>query len=354
MTVVYTPGHGLVADTLIMHGVVRALAHMGIYDAWVERVGERYRIEFEGKPRKLVETDIGEALLRSAKLYLTEGVLKDPLRKINDTNPNFSVFRSWVSDLAEAVSEADLLDFTPDHRERRREGRSRSKALITLHISLSSVYGKYYPRDFLVTEGVQYSVCGTCFAFANVGLTYGAAALVAREGNDLDVVLMSVAPVDRVAAVDLLVMQRLTEGYTVLRGRGAPLLAAPMYWLSTGETLYAVDAELDLVVWRVGKSGNFIRSLDVVSIPVDNLMTFVAEVKRRVKAWPRLVKTIMQHAPETLARLTEFVIYGGDLYGVIRELATLRCYEKQRHGEELCVGEAASVIADVLVGLKAW
>jgi len=348
MTVVYTPGHGLVTDTLIMHGIVRALAHMGIYDAWVERFGERYRIEFDGRPRKLVETDIGEALLRSAKLYLTEGVLTGPLRKINDTNPNFSAFRSWVSDLAEAVSEADLLDFTPDHREKRREGRSRSKALTTLHISLSSVYGKYYPRDFSVTEGVQYSVCGTCFAFANVGLAYGATALVAREGNDLDVVLMSVAPVDRVSAVDLLVIQRLTEGYTVLRGRGAPLLAAPMYWLSTGETLYAVDAELDLVVWRVAKSGNFIRSLDVVSIPVDNLMKFVAEIKRRIKAWPRLVDRLMQQAPETLAQLTEFVIYGGDLYSIARELAALRC------GEELCIGEAASIIADVLVGLKAW
>ena len=344
MTTIYTPGHGLVTDTLIMHGVVRVLAHMGIYDMRVRRLGERYEITFDGKPKKIADTDIAELMQLSANKYLEEKRAVGPLRKIQQVNINVAarVFGSWVSDLAQAILNADITDLTQDHKERRREGRTTSKTLNTLHIALSSVYGKYAQRDYSVRGNLQYGVCDTCFTLANIGLVYGAAALVARKADRHDVIFMSVAPADEIDGRDLLVMQRLTEGYRIV-GEEMPLLAAPIYWLSTGETLYATDAELDLVIWRNVRSGNFLRSLDATTINLERLAKFIAEAKHYLRNWPRIVEDLARNAPETLAKLTEYVLFGGDPYAVARELATIRC------GEQPCIKDLKKLI-DVFLG----
>ncbi|MEM4489249.1 MAG: hypothetical protein QXK88_10750, partial [Desulfurococcaceae archaeon] len=43
----YTPGHNVFTDTLIMHGLVRILSWIGANEGEVERIGERYKIEVE-------------------------------------------------------------------------------------------------------------------------------------------------------------------------------------------------------------------------------------------------------------------------------------------------------------------
>jgi len=341
---VYTPGHGVVTDALIMHGVVRALAHMGIYDAWVERVGERYRIEFAGRPRRLVETDIGEALLRSANLYIKDNTPTGPLKKLFDVNPKLSDFREWVADLAQAVNLADIMDLTEDHRRRRGEGRSERRAYPPLYLLLGPEFGNYRQRDFAVEGGVYYRFCDTCFTLANIGLMYGAAALVAREGGRTDVTLMSLAPSFRSSAADILLVQRVAEGYK-LAGRAVPTLAAPMYWLSVSETLYD-GADFDLIVWHLAKIGNFVKVLDVATLPAGRLMEFVAEVRLREKSWPEVAERVMQHAPEALAKLAEVVLYGGDVYHTVKELAATEC-----NGAP-CFGGALRAVAEVLAGLK--
>jgi len=338
---VYTPGHGLVADTLIMHGVVRALAHMGIYDAWVERVWEnRYRIVFKGEPRRLVDTDIGEAVLRSANLYITEGAPAGPLRKIFDVNPKLSDFREWASDLAQAVPHADLLDLAEDHKERRREGCSKSAALPPLYLPI----GPEFKDRCTTEEGAHYRACDTCFALASIGLVYGATALVARDKGGVDATFMSLAPTFRAPAADVLLMQRMSEGYRLIE-RPVPTLAAPMYWLSTGEALYDGAVEFDLVIWRVAKVDKFIKVLGITTAPASRLMRFVTEVRARERGWPKIVERIVSQAPEVLAKLAEAVIYGGNVYSAVRQLSAVEC------GGEPCLGGALHAVAEALSSL---
>jgi len=345
LTAVYTPGHGPVTDVLIVHGLLRALAHMGIYDAWVERIGERYRITFKGRPRRLADTDIGETLLRSAKIYLTEGVPSGPLRKIFLANPKVSDYREWVADLAQAVPNADLLELTTeDHKARRREGRSKSLARPPLYLPLGPEFGRWRQEDFSAEGGVHYRVCDACFALANIGLAYGAAVLAAKSENGVDVVLASPAPAGRVHAADVLLLQRVFEGYREVE-RPTPANAAPLYWLSVGETLYD-GAEVDFVVWRIERAGNYVRVLDVETVPGRSITEFVAELKLHVLRWPAVAERLARHAPETLARLAELALYGGDAYGAVRELALLDC------GGEPCLGDAASALAEVLVSVR--
>jgi len=338
-TAIYTPGHGPVADTLIMHGLLRALAHMGIYDVWVERIGERYRIEFAGRPRRLADTDVGEAILRSVKIYLTEGVPLGPLRKIFAASPKAD-HREWATDLAQAVPNADLLELTEDHKAKRREGRGKNPAHPPLYLPLGPEFGRWRQEGFSAEGGVHYRVCDTCFALANIGLAYGAAVLAAKSGSGVDAVLASPAPAGRVRAADLLLLQRVFEGYREVE-RPMPAAAAPLYWLSVGETLYD-GAEVDFVVWRIAKVGNYIRVLGVETVPGRGLMEFAAEVKLRAPRWPAVAARLAKHAPEALARLAELALYGGDAYSAIKELASLGC------GGEPCLGDVAGALAEVL------
>ncbi len=123
-----------------------------------------------------------------------------------------------------------------------------------------------------------------------------------------------------------------------------PLLAAPLYWLSTGETLYATDADLELVVWRVAKSGNFQRALDAAALNLRRLMEFIADVKYVLDGWPHAAERLVTEAPEVLALLTEYVLYGGDLYAVARSLAATSCDGKP------CV-DGASLLVKTLARL---
>ncbi len=342
---VLTPGHDLVTDTLIMHGIVRVLAYMGIYDAVVERRGERYIVEFDGWAGKLDKTDLARQILLDAEVYRETRRPVGLLHKINEANINLAVFDNWVSDLSQALLDADLGELSEGHREKFEEGRSRSKKLVTLHITLSPLYGRYRQREYSIEEGIQYKVCNTCFSLANIGFMYGAAALIVRRGADKDVILMSPAPADKIDAMDILLLQRLTETYkTIERVGGMPLLAAPLYWLSTGETLYVTDADLELVVWRVAKSGNFQRALDAATLNLRRLMEFVADVKYVLDGWPHAAGRLVTEAPEVLALLTEYVLYGGDLYAVARSLAA-SC------GGKPCVDEA-SLLVKILA--KLW
>jgi len=339
---IYTPGHGLVADALIMHGVVRALAHMGIYDAWIERIWEnRYRVVFKGESRKLIDVDIGESLLRSANLFLTEGTLVGPLKKIFDVNPKISDFREWASDLAQALPYVDLLDLVEDHKERRGEGCSKSVAHPPLYLPI----GPEFKDRCTAEEGAHYRVCDTCFTLANLGLVYGATALVVREKSDIDVTFMSLVPTFRALATDVLLIQRMSEGYKLIE-RPVPTLAAPMYWLSTGETLYDGASEFDLVIWRVVKINGVFKVLNVTTVPAVRLMRFVAEVRVLKREWPKVVERVVGKAPEALAKLAEVVIYGGNTHSVVKQLSTVVC-----NGEP-CLGDALHAVAEALSNLE--
>ena len=328
---IYTPGHDVFADTLIMHGVVRHLAASGIVEGYVERLGERYKISFEGEPRALADIESVELLLFEIERYVVDG--EEPvgrLRKIFDANINISATRSWLAQLSEALVNAELSVFTLDHKAKFREGRTDSRRLFTVYPTLSPIYGKYFIENRVAKENKAFGVCHTCFAYLNIGFLYGATTIVIITRDGRRVVQLTPAPRGRISIADLALLQRLTEGYLV-RSQEMPTLAYPLYWLSTGETLYATEESLDILVWVTEKRGNFQRVTDAMALDLSRIMEFIAEVKNKTRGWPKFVECLALNGPEILAQLTEVVLFGGDEYTVVRALSTSgKCAEDWR------------------------
>lgn len=325
---IYTPGHDVVADTLIMHGVVWHLVASGVVEGLVERVGDRYKISFKGEPRALADIETVELFLFEIARYIKEG--EEPvgrLRKIYDANINLSVTKSWFAQLSEALIEAKLDAFTLDHRARFREGRAASRKLSTVYITLSPVYGKYFIENRVAKENKPFGVCSTCFAYLNLGFLHGVATIVVNTNGGKRVIQLTPAPRGRIPLVDLALLQRLTEGY-LIRDLEMPNLAYPLYWLSTGETLYATDEPLDILVWVTEKRGNFQRVTDAMSLDLSRIMDFIAEVKYRTERWPNFVECLASDSPEALAQLAEIVLFGGDEYSIMRTLSRTKCAEE--------------------------
>lgn len=95
----YTPGHSLVTDSLIMHGMVRYLVWAGgARRGSVERIGERFRIIInenvdESKAvRELVRLQ-GQCV-STAKKGEAIGLF---LRKVWTSNVNEPTFPAWLS-----------------------------------------------------------------------------------------------------------------------------------------------------------------------------------------------------------------------------------------------------------------
>lgn len=333
---VYTPGHDLFADTLIMHGVVRHLVASGVVEGRVERIGERYKIVFERDPRPLADIETVELLLLEIERYVKAG--EEPvgrIRKIFDANINISATKSWFAQLSEALVEAKLSAFTVDHRERFKEGRSTSKKLSTVYITLSPMYGKYFIENRVAKENKPFGVCSTCFAYLNLGFLYGVATIVIDAANGKKVVQLAPAPRRHISISDLVLLQRLTEGYLRLKW-DMPTLAYPLYWLSTGETLYATEDPVDVLVWATEKRGNFQRVTDAMTLDLSRIMDFIAEVKHKTKRWPKFVECLASENPETLAQLAEVVLFGGDEYAVVRAVAAIeKCVERWSQVDKL-------------------
>lgn len=324
---IYTPGHGLAADTLIMHGVVRHLVNAGITDGVVKRIGERYAIEVDKTPPKPEQLETTTALIDQVRAYQT---LKDPaaieytkLGKIYRSNINPSVFDKWIADMAESLKEADLADLTdPQHKKKRREGRTTSKTMYTVYLTFTPTYGKYTIQDYRAYDNKKYGVCPTCFAMLNIGLLHGAAALVRATATDIDVILLTPAPAAETPIIDIAIIQRLTERYTRL-DKEIPTAAAPIYWLSTGETLYATDTPMELLTWRIQKTGNFQRATDTITTDLGKLLQFVAELKWQTPKWPKCAQWLIDndHA-DILADIFHYAIHKGEYYPIARKLTT--------------------------------
>ena len=166
-----------------------------------------------------------------------------------------------------------------------------------------------------------------------MGFLYGVATIVINTRDGRRVVQLTPAPRERISIVDLALLQRLTEGY-LSRPLEMPTLAYPLYWLSTGETLYATEEPLDILVWVTEKRGNFQRVTDAMALDLSRIMDFVAEVKNKTRGWPNFVECLASESPEALAQLAEVVLFGGDEYAVVRVLATAsRTDAGKRRGE---------------------
>lgn len=343
----YTPGHNIVTDTLIMHGIVRYLMWLGVREGSVERTGERYIIEVketrwggEERPREL---DTIRSLLDVEETRLVS--------KIEASTVNRSVVKSWISRLNRSIKSFKSIDVYRDidHRVSSREGREKkqrgkSRGVDSLlYLPLGPLYGKYSSSSYYEPgfEEMNYYVCDTCFLMANLGLLYGSYVLryvlrrdKASGGKRRTIsIMISLAPRERAELRDVLVIQRAFElQYRRLGGeRGRteiPFLVAPLVALSFGETLYALDTDIDAVVWVYEQSGGSQRIPLTTIINASSLLEAVAWIKHYVPRWPRLLSDCFLCQEERcsatpLLPLVENILNGtvhDNIYIIVREI----------------------------------
>jgi len=318
MTCITTPGHGIVTDTLIMHGIVK-LFHVDK----VRRIGDRYEIcgDFSkmGEIVEIIREELEEYSRNSnvARYSIYLG-------KILDSNINVSVTDSWLKSFAESLNEIKDVEkaYTEDHKVRYKEGRSKSKALYNLYLPLGFIYGKYTVDNYdAVTK--EYRVCGKCFSLSNLGLIFGTAIIRYISGNNADVTLISLIPEDEMERDELLLIERFVEGKSENINIELTLKSVLVYALFFGETIYSFDSKVDALVWRLEKSGNFQRALQPEIFDITSLLDKIARLKSMSPDYTKILTLLVNKDygdQSILDDLAEFLLFGGDYYRVIREI----------------------------------
>ena len=322
--VLYTPGHNLITDSLIMHGIVRYLlwADANMDSVKIRRLGERFVIEIrdpnlikenlikdkEDKAKQVLLSiqDQADLLNKSDYVYLTRF-----FEKIDAANLNRPAFKEWVRQFAQAITKfySDSVRVYEDYDHIESEGRVRA-GYPTLYLPLGPVYGKYNQSNYSARE-VPYKVCYTCFLFANLGLVYGTGIIRLEKGNRAKSIMFTLIPTNETGMVDVVLAQRAFEFvHERFVEIDIPTIAVPLIALSIGETLYAFN-DVDVLVWVYEKSGNSLRITQPLHVNVSRLLRTLSTIKYYVPEWPRVVHECFlsnDDGPAVLAALTEAII----------------------------------------------
>jgi len=333
--VLYTPGHNLVTDSLIMHGIVRYLtwADVNIDSVKIRRLGERFIIEI-GKPNSIKEDKAKQVLASlqdQAIKLLSKGdytYLTRFFEKIDATNLNRPAFKEWIRQFSQAITKfySDSVRVYEDYDHIESEGRVRA-GYPTLYLPLGPVYGKYNQSNYSARE-VPYKVCYTCFLFANLGLVYGTGIIRLEKGNRAKSIMFTLIPTNEMEMIDVVLIQRAFElVHERLVEIDIPTIAVPLIALSIGETLYAFN-DADVLVWVYEKSGNSLRITQPIHANVSKLLRTLSTIKYYVPEWPRVVHECFlsnDDGPAVLAALTEAIINDNidvEIYKLTRLITT--------------------------------
>nr|WP_287069200.1 CRISPR-associated protein [Pyrobaculum sp.] len=324
----YTPGHGLVTDSLIMHGFIKLLHVSNRLTGLVRRLGERFEIEAEGVDwNKYYEWE----LHYFTSLAVERGVDLGPIKDLGASAIDISGFLNWKNKLKEALNILpNAFDLSIDHMEKFREGRKRSKKdkEHTLYLPISLAFGKYTVSNYAVFES-PYVVCPSCFALATIGYIYGTTRIRVDFEKGFTIYNIAGVPSQEADLTDLITLQRIAGLVRIRRkaeaSKAIGALGAIVYALSVGETIAAVDVNLDFVVWRTERSGNDQRAMAEGVYRGRRLLEAIALIKLYYPKWPRIVARL---DGDVLNMLGEFLIFGGDVYSVVREITrSLRARE---------------------------
>ena len=316
MVEIFTPGHGLITDSLIMHGIVR------LYDvSEVERLGDRYRIVLNSsKPRK----DVLSLLREELDIYFNnkEAISNSSiLGKIMDANANITVRHQWMSYLRDALDRTNFDDpvsiYTLDHKDRAKEGRSKSISLYTLFSSLSYIHGKFYQSNYSVRE-MEYRVCGACYSLANIGLIYGTVVFRYDSENKSTATMLTVIPGTKMGREDLLLAQRFARGPAIRLKTDLTPKAAILYAFGVGEVGFTSNADPLVLVWRIEKDMQ-LRSSGSELFELNGILKKIAKIKLEYPAFPKLISNLAktEEGTVTLDRLANMILTGSDPFQVL-------------------------------------
>ncbi len=325
----YTPGHNLVTDSLIMHGIVRYLMWAGKTSGTVERVGDRFIIDIDGEITNADEKRAIRQLVLIQEagrktLEHDEAIIKF-FEKIDEANVNKPAFKNWVKSMVVSITGFKTIRIYEDtnHKYARNEGRrSRSKTAITTYLSIGPIYGKYLHSNYSVKENVPYVICSDCFLAANLGLVYGAYVIRINKGDRAHSIMMTLIPTSKAKFTDIALIQRAFELQYDEFNIEIPTIAVPLMALSYGETLYGFEG-LDAVVWVYEKSGNFQRIPSFTVLHVDKLLDAITAIKTEVPQWPRFLKNLSKDddGVTILTSIAEAILSGNpdeQVYSIVR------------------------------------
>ena len=231
--VLYTPGHHLVTDSLIMHGIVRYLmwAGVNIDSVKIRRLGDRFAIEV-GDPNLIKEDETKQVLL-SIQDQAVKGVLSGGdvyltrfFEKIDAANLNSPAFREWIRQFSQAITKFyfDSVRIYADHNHKGENAEGYGRAgYPTLYLPLGplndcTVIEQVLHKDCYAAkrEGFTYKVCYTCFLFANLGLVYGSGVVRIHSNDDIaDMravsIMYTLIPANETSMSDVVLVQRTLE-----------------------------------------------------------------------------------------------------------------------------------------------
>ena len=178
MTVeLYTPGHGLYTDTLILYGLTLPLCEVlgqqegeiqaELIRAW--SVGGFYRLEVRVADHGEL-ADLIASYATDVEDRMVEGLTRGPLGFF--TEGDVGVFTQALADTGGLADYLRRLS-TPGHAERAGEGREGRGRWKTVKLPLMPMAGKYLHRDLTEVSRypqAQYKACGYCCALAALGL----------------------------------------------------------------------------------------------------------------------------------------------------------------------------------------
>ena len=347
----HTPGHGIVTDALILQGVLKLLHLSNNLEGVVENIGGRYVIDV---PYALdLSYAPGWELYEWLKIAVDRGVYVGKIRELFESAIDINGFKSWAVKFLDALSDLPRdFDLSEQHKEGKREGRSkaRRKSMYTLYLPISSVYGKFAGEEYRLREE-PYLVCATCFALATIGYIYGALKVRVDGRDGYTIFNFTFVPQNKMKIRDMLILQRL-GGLTRFRRRTASSLSTPgalVYALSAGETLYATGERPIVITWVTERSGNNQRAHRPSILDVNPLLSFIAELKLRVPRWPRIARFLAENEPVALNTLGEYVLFGGDVYMVVRQLYTAIESAAKKQGRFETFAEAMKDISTALL-----
>lgn len=364
MECITTPGHGIVTDSLIMHGIVKVL---GEKIEKIIRNGERYLIcgEFENIDSPFLEllkeelelsiievkgqrkSSRGEEGQSKEELGLNFDVIRasEYLSKIRDSNINNSVLRTWLSSLKESIgilqTENISKIYNCSHKENYDEGERKRKGKFikrqTLYLPLGYIFGKYRVENKHV-KTKEYQVCYYCFALSNIGLLSGVIlqnSKIKTEKTQNEVkTFIALIPNNEITGRDAILLQRFTEGKSVNFKVEMTIPASLLYSLSIGETTYLFNNEVIALVWRLEKSGNFQRALQPMLININNVLNKIATIKASYPYFVKLLDSMVKEGEiAIMTELARYLIYGTeDVYKVIRDISMFVSKKKLKVG----------------------
>ena len=316
-----TPGHSPPLDTLIALSIASGVlqAHPTA-EVLVKKEGASYKIAISGR----VEWDKVYAKLSEKVLFEIERLRYGTGDLRSAFGPQmgiqFQKLSETFKDIVELAREPILYitrEYSEDARHATREGRGKKrKGTYTAYLPVAPWAGKYFAATYRYGEE-PYTLCPLCAFLAWSGLLSSSSIITYAAENKRGTIYVVPDPVS-MKGYDLALLSLIfgeKRGWIL---NDTPLLAAPLLVLATGETVWPVEGEYSLYVWKYEGAGAFLGIRGYSQLPLKPLLEFAAEAKSRSRYLARLIRLLDL---SLVAQITECLAYGEpDPYTVVRSI----------------------------------